>query len=208
VEQIKWLAERAVWERSSPEPHGEAMAAAAIRTPTAGRRRLRLWRGALPTAVGERRLTGAREKGKLVYGFVNFVTIFMLWTISRPQPLRRGTGGMHEHGIADHILHTVLNHPHRPPQAIPQTLTVLVSELGGVSEEALQASLDHVCEHEGLPPVALRVETVPLLGCCNACHATSPLEEDMTCPACGAREVRLCGGETVVIRACEYAPGP
>jgi len=113
---------------------------------------------------------------------------------------------MHEHGLADRLLETLLQHPDRPPQAVPRTVTVLVAELGGLSEGALQANLDHVCEHHGLPRVALRVEVVPLLGCCEACGETLPLDEDLTCPACGADQVRLCGGETVAIKTCEYGP--
>jgi len=113
---------------------------------------------------------------------------------------------MHEHGLADQILQTVLHHPDRPQQALPRAITVWVAELGGISQDALQANLDHVCEHHGFPRIELCIETVPLLGCCNACQETSPLGEDMLCPACGAQDVRLCGGETVIIRACDYAP--
>jgi Zn finger protein HypA/HybF involved in hydrogenase expression len=111
---------------------------------------------------------------------------------------------MHEHGLADHILETVLHHPDRPQQAVPRAITVLVAELGGISQDALQANLDHVCEHHGLPQIELRVESVPLLGCCNACQETSPLGEELVCPACGSAEVRLCGGETIVISTCNY----
>ncbi len=115
---------------------------------------------------------------------------------------------MHEHGLADHILDTVLHHPERPGQAIPRAITVMVAELGGTSQEALQANLDHVCEHEGLPQIELRLEVVPLLGTCNGCQETSALGEDMVCPACGGEDVRLCGGETVIIKTCEYAVDP
>lgn len=111
---------------------------------------------------------------------------------------------MHEHGLADRILETVLDHPNRPQQAVPRAITVLVAELGGISRDALQANLDHVCEHRGLPPIELCVESVPLLGCCNACGETLPLGEELTCPACGSAEVRLCGGETIVIGTCDY----
>jgi Zn finger protein HypA/HybF involved in hydrogenase expression len=111
---------------------------------------------------------------------------------------------MHEHGLADQILHAALHHPDRPPQAVPRVLKVLVAELGGPAPEALQANLDHVCEHEGLPHIEIHVEQVPRLGACQVCQQTSPLGEDLTCPACGAAEVRLCGGETAIIRECEY----
>jgi Zn finger protein HypA/HybF involved in hydrogenase expression len=112
---------------------------------------------------------------------------------------------MHEHGIADHILQAILSHPECPRGGIPVAVTVKVSEFSGLSGEALQASLNHVCEHEGRPPIALTVESVPLLGECRQCAQVSEVSEELTCALCGASPVRLCGGEVVVIEACQYA---
>lgn len=112
---------------------------------------------------------------------------------------------MHEHGLADHILEAVLHHPDRPPGRSPLSLTVVTSELSGLTQDALQHALDHVCEHEGLAPPALTLETVPLLGECAACGATAETDATLQCSRCGAAGVRLCAGELVLIRACEYA---
>lgn len=112
---------------------------------------------------------------------------------------------MHEHGLADHILDSVLQHPHRPPHTLPRAVTVQVPELGGVCEEVLQANLDHVCEHHGIPAVTVHVEVVPLLGNCQSCGAVAALDEQLTCPNCRSTSVRICGGETAVIKTCEYA---
>lgn len=114
---------------------------------------------------------------------------------------------MHEHGLADRILETVLRHPDRPPSASPATITIQVSELGGLTEQALQANIDHVCEHHGLPPVGLRVEVVPFLADCRTCGTTVALDEKLVCPACGRDDIRMCGGETAIITACAYATG-
>lgn len=111
---------------------------------------------------------------------------------------------MHEHGIADRIVETALRHPDRPQGTHPIAITVLVSELGGLRRDALQASIDHVCEHEGLPHIDLEVKTVPLLGCCADCGHISELTEDLACPVCRIGRVRLCGGETVVVESCRY----
>ena len=111
---------------------------------------------------------------------------------------------MHEHGLADHILQVVLQHPNRPGDSHPAAVTVLVAELGGLSQAALQTALDHVCEHEGLPHLELELRTAELLGECDACGRTSEVTVDLTCPVCHAGGVRLCGGETVIVEACRY----
>lgn len=113
---------------------------------------------------------------------------------------------MHEHGLADAIIEDALRHPQRPAGSLPRRITVIVSELSGLTREALQASLDHVCEHFHMKPVELELETAPLLVECAACQKISALEEEAVwaCPACGAHDLRLCGDETVIVKACEY----
>lgn len=112
---------------------------------------------------------------------------------------------MHEHGLADQVLDAILQQPDRPADARPTAVTVVVSELAGLTQEALQSALDHVCEHHALPPVHLTLETVELLGECQQCGQVQVVSEDLQCPACGSDEVRLCAGETMLIRAVEYA---
>lgn len=111
---------------------------------------------------------------------------------------------MHEHGIADRIVETVLHHPDRPGDRRPTAVTVLVAELGGLSQDALQAGLDHVCEHEGLPHIELELRTAEFLGDCGDCGRTSVVTEELVCPVCHAGGVRLCGGETVIVETCRY----
>jgi Zn finger protein HypA/HybF involved in hydrogenase expression len=112
---------------------------------------------------------------------------------------------MHEHGIADQVLDAVLQQPDRPPDARPVAVTVLVSELAGLTPEALQSALDHVCEHHGLPSIRLELRTAELVGECRECGRVQAVSEDLKCPACGSQDVRLCAGETVLIQAVEYA---
>lgn len=112
---------------------------------------------------------------------------------------------MHEHGLADHIVARILEHPDRPPNTCPIGVTVVASELAGLAEDALQSSLDHVCEHEHLSPIKLNLQTVGLLGECRQCGAVAPVDEELTCAACGVADVRLCAGEIVIIQACQYA---
>jgi Zn finger protein HypA/HybF involved in hydrogenase expression len=118
---------------------------------------------------------------------------------------------MHEHGLADRIVESVLLRSARPQchtagqaDARPLSVTVLVAELGGLDEAALQAGVDHVCDHEGLPHIDLHVQVVPLLGECRACCQTGAISEELTCAACGSSDVRLCGGETVVVREVQF----
>mgnify|MGYP005834604201 CR=1 FL=1 len=112
---------------------------------------------------------------------------------------------MHEHGVADQVLDAILQQPDRPAGARPVAVTVLVSELGGLTQDALQSALDHVCEHHGLPAIRLVLETAELLGECRECGRVQAVSEDLQCPACGSGEVRLCAGETMLIQAVEYA---
>lgn len=111
---------------------------------------------------------------------------------------------MHEHGVADRILEAILRHPDRPEHGRPLAVTVLVSELGGPDPDALQDSLDHVCEHMGLPVIELNLRSVELLGQCRKCGRTGAMGAGLVCPFCGATDVRLCGGETVVVESCRY----
>lgn len=111
---------------------------------------------------------------------------------------------MHEHGVADRILEAILQHPDRPKQGRPLAVTVVVSELGGPSPDALQASLNHVCEHMGLPEIELNLKTVELLGQCRTCGRIGAVDPELVCPFCEATDVRLCGGETVVVESCRY----
>ncbi len=112
---------------------------------------------------------------------------------------------MHEHGVADQVLDAILHQPDRPADARPVAVTVVVSELAALTQEALQDALDHVCEHHALPPIRLTLETAALLGECRECGQIQAVSEDLQCPACGSGEVRLCAGETMLIRAVEYA---
>ena len=112
---------------------------------------------------------------------------------------------MHEHGLADHIVDRILEHPDRPPHTSPIAVTVMVSELAGLSEDALQASLDHVCEHQGLAPIRLTLENAGLLGECRGCGAVGPVDEELTCATCGGSDIKLCAGEIVIVQACQYA---
>lgn len=112
---------------------------------------------------------------------------------------------MHEHGVADRLLETLLHRPDRPGELRPVAVTVLVPELGGLTQEALQGALDHVCAHEALPRIVVEVRTTELLGSCAACGRTLAVSEELRCPACEAAGVRLCGGETIVVESCRYA---
>jgi Zn finger protein HypA/HybF involved in hydrogenase expression len=112
---------------------------------------------------------------------------------------------MHEHGLADHIVDRILDHPDRPPHTSPTAVTVVASELAGLSEDALQAALDHACQHQGLDPIQLILEVTGLLGECRACGAVAQVDEHLICSACGAEDMRLCAGEIILIKSCQFA---
>ncbi len=112
---------------------------------------------------------------------------------------------MHEHGLADQVLAALLEQRTRSGAGKVIAATVQVSELSGLKPEALQMSLDHVCEHHGLNSITLTVETPGVIATCSRCQKLTVLDGDMRCPACGSSRFRLCGDETVVITSCTLA---
>ena len=110
---------------------------------------------------------------------------------------------MHEHGIADQILKSLLQHRDRTGASRVVAATVRVSEIAGLSQPALQAALDHCCEHHQLDPIALTLQSSGLLAHCNSCDQVVAVNDEIQCVTCGSSEVRLCAGEAVVIESCE-----
>ena len=50
----------------------------------------------------------------------------------------------------------------------------------------------------------LEARNVELLGECAQCGEVRELTDELRCPVCGTADVRLCGGETVLIKSCAY----
>jgi len=109
---------------------------------------------------------------------------------------------MHEHGLADQLLDALQQHRTRAGGGRITAATVEVCELGGATQEALQAALDHVCEHHSLAPIELTVEVAGLLGHCAQCGRVVHVTDDVTCGVCGQKDLRLCGSETVILKSC------
>jgi Zn finger protein HypA/HybF involved in hydrogenase expression len=112
---------------------------------------------------------------------------------------------MHEHGLADRVLEAISAHCDDVPGSHPVAVTLVASEIAGLNQDSFQAALDHVCEHRGLPPISVTIETVELLGECGQCGEAQELTDELRCPACGTPEVRLCGGETLLVKTCTYS---
>lgn len=106
---------------------------------------------------------------------------------------------MHEHGVGDLILHDLEHYFPTVPAGGCLRVRARVSEISGLTSEALQAALDHAHEQHEAPPIRLEVLTEGLLGRCRDCGTVTPVSEDLVCGACGSGEVTLCGGETVLI---------
>lgn len=113
---------------------------------------------------------------------------------------------MHEHGVGDLILHDLEGHfPAVPPGGYLH-VRARVSEISGLTPQALQMAMDHAHEQHEAPPIRLELLTEGLLGRCQDCGAVTVVSEDLACSACGSARVNLCGGETVLIEEVSICP--
>jgi hydrogenase nickel incorporation protein HypA/HybF len=84
----------------------------------------------------------------------------------------------------------------------------------GHLRQVVPATLEHcwslVVAGTDLAGAALAVEHVPVTLDCAACAARTVLGDDpsLVCAACGSTEVRLRGGEELVVTGLDLAPRP
>ena len=112
---------------------------------------------------------------------------------------------MHEHGLADDILDVLLEFRARAGATKVASATVQVSEIAGITQDALQAALDHCCEHHQLDPIALTVEVPGLIAQCHDCEHLVVLDEQVHCTECGGDRIKLCADDAVIVKSCECA---
>ncbi len=81
-------------------------------------------------------------------------------------------------------------------------VTIRVSELSGLSDEALQMMLNHAAEEMGMEPVQVEVVRDGLLGHCPNCGIV-PISDELVCSVCGEQPVRPAGDEALLLVHCE-----
>lgn len=82
-----------------------------------------------------------------------------------------------------------------------------VSELSGLTQAALQAAFDHAHESHQGPRVEVDLRSDSLLGRCEHCGEVVAITGELACTRCGASEVALAAGETLLIEEMELLPG-
>jgi Zn finger protein HypA/HybF involved in hydrogenase expression len=113
---------------------------------------------------------------------------------------------VHEHGLGDLLLTGLHDHLAALPPGRGLRVRVRVSEIAGLTQDALQQALDHVCEHHGAPPIALELISDGLLGRCPTCASAVPLNDDLACSVCGDTHATICAGETLLIEEVTVCP--
>jgi Zn finger protein HypA/HybF involved in hydrogenase expression len=112
---------------------------------------------------------------------------------------------MHEHGIAGDMVHRLMGKGLPPGACRIASVTVRVSELSGVTQEALQLACDRACEEHGIEPFAVAVVKEGLLGLCPSCDRVTPADDSLHCTECGGGPVSLRADEVMLLLDCRYA---
>lgn len=111
---------------------------------------------------------------------------------------------MHEHGIAGDIVHAVIARRDAVKAGVVASVTLRVSELSGMTSEALQGALDQSCAEHGSAPFAVELVKDGLLGHCARCGEVVEADDALKCRRCGGGPVSLCGDETVLLVDCQF----
>ena len=106
---------------------------------------------------------------------------------------------MHEHGLGDQVLHSLADRLAEVPPGGRLLVRLRASELSGLAAGPLQVVMDHARQHHGIPQVVVELTCEGLLGRCERCGRVVEVDEGLTCQTCGAAEVTLCAGDTVLI---------
>jgi Zn finger protein HypA/HybF involved in hydrogenase expression len=113
---------------------------------------------------------------------------------------------MHEHGVGDLILRDLKDRFSAVPPGGYLYARVRVSEISGLTAEALQTAMDHAQEQHETPPIQLEILAEWLLGRCLACGEVTTVGKELVCRLCQSDTVSLCGGETVLIEEVKFVP--
>jgi hydrogenase nickel incorporation protein HypA/HybF len=113
---------------------------------------------------------------------------------------------MHELSLARALLRQVeeLRQSHRA--AGVRTVRVSVGEFSGVEADLLDTAFCHLTEGTPLEGARLSIERVPLEARCTVCkHEFAVRGFRFFCPRCDARDVRIVGGEELMLESLTLA---
>jgi len=111
---------------------------------------------------------------------------------------------MHEASIALNLIEAVERRLESQPRARVAVIHVRVGELAGVSTDALEFAFQCLSAGTPLAGTTLAFEPVPLTMACDACGATSRVEDLVfRCPRCGSEKTRVSTGQELEVRTLE-----
>jgi len=108
---------------------------------------------------------------------------------------------MHELGIVIQIVKQIEHYMEDNNLSSVERLVLQVGELSGVYPKYLEEVYPIAVEYSKLKDTELVLEITPGIGQCNACQFNYHLmENDSTCPACGAKEFSVITGKDFLIK--------
>ena len=92
---------------------------------------------------------------------------------------------------------------HAPGVAVA-SVAVRIGRLTGIDPECLRSYFDLLAPDTPLAGAALRIEEVPIQGCCRACAAEFVIESPVfRCPTCGTGGIDVLSGQELQVISLE-----
>ena len=119
---------------------------------------------------------------------------------------------MHEMGIANSIIETVITEMAMYPSATAQRVGVRIGELAAVEPSALKFCFDALIRDTELEKLQLEIEVVPRRHRCGSCENEFQVKDyDFACPRCGSFAPQCIGGDDLelsFLEVDEHEPAP
>ncbi len=111
---------------------------------------------------------------------------------------------MHEHGIAGDIVHVLMDKCRQNNAPGIRHATLQVSELSGMTQDALQMALDRACQEHDFPLFEVRMVKEGILGHCSVCGTIVQVDDQLNCCTCGHGPVQLMADEAILLLDYEF----
>ena len=111
---------------------------------------------------------------------------------------------MHELPITESILEIALRHAEEAGAKKITDIHLVLGKLSSIVDDSVEFYWDIVSEGTAAQGAALHFRRVGIEIVCQACdECYHPQELDLSCPACGSRDVRITAGEEFRLEAIE-----
>ena len=111
---------------------------------------------------------------------------------------------MHELSITESILEIALRHAKKAEAKKITDIYLVIGKLSSIVDDSVQFYWDIVSDGSVAQGAVLHFRRVRIEIACQACDEVyHPEELDLSCPACGSRDVRIVAGEEFRLDAIE-----